>query len=333
MERRCTREACMLAAVGRTVTLDMPLATVLLDPARDWERLTMGRNRVAGARRIKVDWNNFTQDRYLFSHCSIVASVNVEADGYRIDPVCSPLVNNNGNAWSNPVLLATFRSFVGGENYLEHIQIPELSKGKILDAVIRPVTYHNDKLNRDANVYYVDILVATDRKHDRLVSKIAGGKLTTLSMGCLADWVQCSRCGVMLRDDQPNCEHIERQLLSSYIDDDGVERIVAEMCGRCIKDKDGNLVGDPESCKFIEASWVDKPAFEGAVLNHLLSEVPRAAKVMEFTSHRLEETVEEMFRMRVADRNGMVVLRVALYELQRRRREAMVARVAKSLWH
>jgi hypothetical protein len=321
----------MTAAVGRTVNLDMPLASVLLDPAKDWDRLTLGRNRTAGARNIKVDWNTFTQDQFLFSHCSIVASVKAEADCFRIDPVCSPLVNKNGNAWTNPVLLATFRSFIGGENYVEHIQVPELSKGKLLDAVIRPVTYHNEKLKKDADVYFVDILVATNRKHGKLCKRIATGELNTLSMGCLADWVQCSRCGVMLKDGEENCEHIDHQLLSTYIDDDGVERVVAELCGRCIPDKDGNLVGDPESCKFIEASWVEKPAFEGAVLNHLLSELPKAAHILEFSSSRLEETVEQMFRMRVADTHGMVTLRVAMYELMRRRRMAMAERVANSI--
>jgi len=307
------------------------MSQVLLEPRGDWRRLTAGRTRVA--REIEVDWDNFSQDRYIFSHCSIVASVNAEENGYHIDPVCSPLVNNNGNAWTNPVLLATFRSFVGGENYLEHVQIPELSKGKILDAVIRPIRYENKKLGKDAPVYYTDILVATDRRHDKLCRRIASGELGTLSMGCLATFVQCSRCGVVLGDDDPNCHHIDHELLQEFTDEDGVRRVVAELCGRSFRDASGAWVGDPESLRFIEASWVERPAFEGAVLNHFLGEIPKAAaKVLEYPTDKLEQTMEELFRTRVADARGMMVLRVAMEEINRRRRQDMAGRVAKSFW-
>jgi hypothetical protein len=42
--------------------------------------------------------------------------------------------------------------------------------------------------------------------------------------------------------------------------------------------------------------------------------------------------MEELFRMRVADRRGMMVLRVAIEEMNRRRRQDMAARVAKTFW-
>lgn len=331
MDRRCTSEQCLVTASGRPANLGLSLAEVLTDPQSEWPRLTGGRGRVA--RDLNVDWNTFNSDTHIFSHATIVGSVNVEDNGYYIDPVCSPLVNNNGNAWSNPVLLATFRSFVGGENYLEHVQCPEFSKGKILDAVIRPVRYHNAKLNRDAQVYYTDILLATERKHEKLCKRIASGELSTLSMGCVAAHVQCSRCGKVLGDHDPNCDHIAHQLGQEFVDEDGVKRVVAELCGRAHKDKNGAWVGDPESVKFIEASWVERPAFEGAVLNHFLSDVPKAAsKVMDFPTDKLEQTMEELFRTRVADTRGMIVLRVAMEEMNRRRRQAMAARVAKTFW-
>ena len=227
MNRRCANNVCMTKAVGRPTALDVSLAQVLADPSKDWQRLTAGRTRVA--RDIQVDWKKFCQDRFIFSHCTIVASVNAEDNGYYIDPVCSPLINNNGNAWTNPVLLATFRSFVGGENYLEHIQIPELSKGKILDAVVRPVTYRNTELEKDASVYYTDILVATERRHENLCRRIASGQLSTMSMGCLANWVQCSKCGKVFGDDDPNCKHLDEEILQTFIDENGVNRVVAEL--------------------------------------------------------------------------------------------------------
>jgi len=213
--------------------------------------------------------------------------------------------------------MATFRSFVGGENYLEHVQVPELSKGKILDAVLRPVR-HKAKNGKEADIYYCDILVATDRKHDSLVAKIASGELTTMSMGCLADYVQCSKCGKVLGDNEPNCAHLDREMLQSFEDDDGVERIVSELCGRLIK-KNGKLVGDPKSVRFIEASWVEKPAFTGAVLNHYVAGVPKEAMaILDLSTAKLAETMDDLFKLRVADRAGMIVLKVARAELMRR---------------
>jgi hypothetical protein len=319
----------MTTAAGRTASLDLSMSQILVDPKNDWRRMTAGRTRVA--RDIEVDWKQFNQDQFIFSHCTIVASVNTAENGYYIDPVCSPLVNNNGNAWTNPILLATFRSFVGGENYLEHVQIPELSKGKILDAVIRPIRYKN--AGNEAPVYYTDILVATDRKHDKLCGKIASGEMGTMSMGCLAHYVQCSRCGSVLGDNDPNCAHIDGGLLQEFTDENGIKRMTAELCGRSFKDTNGVWVGDPNSVKFIEASWVENPAFKGAVLNHFLSDIPKAAaKILEYPTHKLEQTMEELFRTRVADSRGMMVLRIAMMEMNRRRREDMASRVAKTFW-
>jgi hypothetical protein len=144
---------------------------------------------------------------------------------------------------------------------------------------------------------------------------------------CLADWVQCSRCGKVLGDNDANCKHLEREMMHTFEDKDGVERVVAELCGRLVK-KGGIWVGDPKSLRFIEASWVEKPAFTGAVLNHYVSDVSKeAARVLAFPTWRLAETVDEMFKMRVADRMGMLVLRVARDELMRRRREAIAERL------
>lgn len=730
MNRRCTSEGCLIQA-NRPVSLDMPLANVLSDPKREWGRVASGGGRIRVARKLDVDWKKFNQENFLFSHCSIVASVATEENGYHILPVCSPLVNNNGNAWTNEVLLSTFRSFCGAENYLEHVQIPELSKGKIIDAVLRPVKYRDEKTGKTANIYYCDILVATNRRHDSLVRKIASGELTTMSMGChiagtrvlmndgttkaiedvvigdrvrthtgkfatvestrvretgngevhrlsisgvpdtyvtkehpywsltghdkclgcgdrlgkkraiasnglsalkkgqwcstscyqknynsncpemqatavlteqkvkfdwvavedllvgdyvtvplgrerkqrsclerakcrllglyaaegnlqrsangeiraveftfaldegiasetvsllkecgisedriwtqdrnrdgnessrvvahdkelakwlydccgehcdgkklspwilelddesllnivgayidgdghcrkndsrfstascskklteqiwsicisleipcsfggpykkegkrdywtvtvrkghggkfkgysgkyidqpenkndgpnnfhghmlrrvtgnesvvghylvynlhvdsedhsfiangvavhncLAHYVQCSKCGNVLGDNDANCQCLQSGILSTFKDENGVERIVAELCGRAIT-KDGKRVGDPNSVKFIEASWVEKPAFVGAVLNHYISELPQVAAVMDLSTPALEMKLEDLFAMRVADRRGMMVLNVARAELLRRKRIALVERVAR----
>lgn len=328
MMRRCISEMCLVEAMAKSVTLDLPVATILESPRNEWFRIaSIGGKRSITARAVEVDWQKFTKNDYLFTHSTIVASVKVDKNGYYIDPVCSDLVNNNGNAWSNEVLLATFRSFVGGDVFLEHVQVPELSKGKILDAVLRPVKYKNAE-GKTADVFYVDILNATHRQHTDLVGKIASGELSTLSMGCICPIVQCSRCGVELGDNDPNCEHLNSQIFSTFVDEKGIQRRIAELCGRSYL-KDGKRIGDPDSVRFIEASWVEKPAFEGAVLNHYIGEVLDAENVLSFPTTKLEETVEDLFRLRVADRRGMLVLRLAREELMRRKREALVDRVAK----
>jgi len=184
--RRCTSESCLLEAAhkSRLFSLELPVADILHNPQREWLIRSLGnRKRVASDRKISVDWKKFNVEDYFFTHCTIVCSVVTASNGYYIEPPCDELVNNNGNAWNNEVLLSTFRSFVGAENYFEHMQAPELSKGKILDAVIRPVNYKG-KNGKTADIYYTDILVATDRKHIDLVERIEKGELNTLSMGC-----------------------------------------------------------------------------------------------------------------------------------------------------
>lgn len=210
----------------------------------------------------------------------------------------------------------------------EHVQQKELSKGKIVDAALRPWQYVDSKGRGTANVYLVDILVATDRKHEELVRQIESGEMATLSMGTQALFVVCSKCGKVLSDSDANCEHIQNELLKTFVDKHGIEHVVAELCGRMVK-KGGVWVGDPESNKFIEASWVAKPAFEGAVLSHFVLDPPKSAlKVLARDTNKLQAAVDDIFRLRVADRSGMVVLRVAQAELLRRRREGMVSRVA-----
>jgi hypothetical protein len=221
-------------------------------------------------------------------------------------------------------------SYIAEGVAVHNCQLKEMSKGKILDAVARPVR-HVDSKGRECNVHFIDILVATDRKHTSLVGSIESGKMATLSMGCLCNHITCSRCGKVLADNDPNCEHIEHQLLTSFIDENGIERIVSELCGRMLM-KNGILVPDPESNKFIEASWVERPAFTGAVLNHYVTEIPKLANVIAFSTSALEETVEDLFKLRVADKTGMIVLRVAREELMRRKREDMINRIACSRW-
>lgn len=187
----------------------------------------------------------------------------------------------------------------------EHVQIPALSKGKILDAIIRPVVHHSKY--GDANIYLVDILIATDRRHHELVSRIESGKLNTLSMGAVCEVCQCSICGKLIKDDDKNCEHLENYLGSYYKCEDGKKRIVAELCGAL--DENGNYIEN--SCNFIEASWVEHPAFEGAVVNAFIeTEEEKIAR------EKSQKELEDLFngnlfdRLKVADTDSKIALNI-----------------------
>jgi hypothetical protein len=213
----------------------------------------------------------FDPKQYMLSHCTIIASVDTEngpgplgrqVEGtfqvdrrhsdYYITPGTSKYVNNNQDSWERKLLLSTFRTFIGGQNYVEHLQIPEMSKGRIVDAAARDI----------GDSIYVDILVATELKHRPLISAIRSKQLSTLSMGCTVAYTTCSKCGNVADDETQLCPHIRYMKGNSFIDGLGKVRKIAELCGH---------FSDPQSVKFIEASWVANPAFTGAVLRDILT--------------------------------------------------------------
>jgi len=209
--------------------------------------------------------------QYMLSHCTIMASVDTEngpgpvgrhVEGafqvdrrfhdYYITPATSKFINNNHDSWERKLLLSTFRTFIGGQNYVEHLQIAEMSKGRIIDAAARDI----------GESIYIDILVATELRHKPLVAAIQSKKLNTLSMGCSVEFTVCSRCGNAAEDETQLCSHIRYMKGNTFMDGLGKTRKVAELCGHST---------NPNSVKFIEASWVANPAFTGAVLRDILT--------------------------------------------------------------
>lgn len=187
------------------------------------------------------------------SHCERGSEIDVRFPDYRIKPECQELVNNNGDCWERSLLMSSYKTFVGAPNYLEHIQLPALSKGFIVDAIARDI----------GNSCYIDILVATDRKHNQLINDIMSGRMQALSMGCISLFTVCTRCGNVASDDSQLCSHIAYDgKLSAWIDREGQEHRLSELIGH---------VTIPNSNQFIEASWVHNPAFRGAVRRNLLN--------------------------------------------------------------
>lgn len=195
----------------------------------------------------------YSPDEYLLSHNTIIASVDVDGEvDHLVTPETQQFINDNVDCWERGVIANDWRTFIGAENYLEHVQIPSLSKGKIIDAALRDV---GDSL-------YTDILVATSRQHSGLIRRIESGELNAMSMGCICDYTICTKCGNKAVDEVQLCNCVRYAKGDSFIGPDGHKRKIGELCGH----RD-----DPGSVRFIEASWVANPAFRGAVTRNLLS--------------------------------------------------------------
>jgi hypothetical protein len=240
------------------------IAELAIDPFK-WVEKKASPSRIKVAKDLVAQYD---PGKWLLSHATIIASVDVDtADqnnpkgNYWIKPEYSIFVNNNGDSWERELLKKCYQTFVGSDNYVEHVQIPELSKGKIVDVALREIPFMKSSEGKDLTTLYVDILIATNKKHTDLIDKIKTGEYNAMSMGCLIEYSQCSQCGRIAKDESESCDHIRYFKKNYFYDPNGIKRIIAELCGRA---------EDPGSCKFIEASWVKKPAFEGAVLRNIV---------------------------------------------------------------
>ena len=215
----------------------------------------------------------FTPDRFLLTHATIVCSVDAQKvqgvktgsvveDGqninrkyadYRVSTDTDKYINNNLDCWSREVIKKSYKTFIGADNFVEHVQVAELSKGKIIDAVLRDI----------GESLYVDILVATDRKHEDLVEQILSGKMSSMSMGCSVDFTICTKCGHVAGDETEMCSHVKYEKGNTFFDEQGHKHRVAELCGH-------GDIGETGGVTFIEASWVAVPAFKGAVARNTL---------------------------------------------------------------
>ena len=152
-------------------------------------------------RTAKVILQEYDPSQYMLSHATIVASVDVDnssapvgrhfVDGFEVNrpfqdyyvtPNTQRFINNNNDGFERKLLMASFKTFVGAQSYIEHVQIPELSQGRIIDAAARDI----------GDSVYVDILIANDLKHAALIRSIKSGQLGTLSMGCFTPGAQVS---------------------------------------------------------------------------------------------------------------------------------------------
>ena len=264
----------------------------------EWDkvRIASGSSKLNSSLRKKAEdilGEPFTPERFLLTHATIVCSVdavkvpgskigsvtegniqiNRKYSDYRVTSETDKYINNNLDCWSRGVIKKSYSTFVGAHNFVEHVQIEELSKGRIVDAVLRDV----------GESIYVDILVATDKKHEDLVNQILSGEMNGMSMGCSVDFTVCTTCGHVAADEAQMCTHVKYEKGNSFFDESGNKHRVAELCGH-------DTEGDTGGVTFIEASWVSVPAFRGAVARNTLEIPTKKASLNSIPSQWLTKT-------------------------------------------
>ena len=201
---------------------------------------------------------SISEKDFVFSQSTIISSVSLEKESFLINPDYNKFVNSNGDAFSNESTKANYRSFIGAYNFVNHVQEDTESVGFIADAALRKIVSSAD---RNSFNYYVDILVATHKQNQDLVSKIIRGNVKFLSMGCEAKFSTCTRCGYVSENSVEECDHIYSSKGKYFIDKFGQRRITAELLG---DERPGSVV-------FLEASWLTEvPAFDGAAIRNLI---------------------------------------------------------------
>ena len=212
----------------------------------------------------------YDPQKWLLSHVTIIASVDTDLantqdpmSNYLIKPEYSQFVNNNGDSWERDLLKGCYKTFLGADNFVEHVQIQELSKGKVIDVALRevPIGSKDPLTGKDLTTLYADILIATNRTHEDLIRQIESGEYNATSMGCKIAYGICSQCGNKAVDDTQTCNHIKYYKGNYFFDNQGVRRRISDLCGHKT---------DPGSVQFIDASWVKNPAFQGAVLRNIV---------------------------------------------------------------
>lgn len=196
---------------------------------------------------------------YVFAQASIVSSSMLENNSYKIHPLTAKYINSNGDGWSNDTLKNNYESFIGGYNYVNHVQEHEKAVGFLGDAALRKVIVSPKE---NIFVYYVDLLIVTHRDMQSLVKKLLSDQIKYLSMGCEAETSLCTRCGETFRDDEDMCDHLTFDKGKFFIDKFGKKRIIAELLGS----------EEKGSVNFIEASYLTQvPASGMAVKRNILS--------------------------------------------------------------
>ena len=126
---------------------------------------------------------------------------------YRARAITADIANQNGDLFPHPELKIAYPTFNGKGVYFNHdSDKPEKAFGIILDSVYTPIHFGNEEFPDK----YVELLCAIDRKainslRPGLLGDIETGKVTSTSMGTIAQSAQCSVCGNLATNMEQLC--------------------------------------------------------------------------------------------------------------------------------
>lgn len=277
-----------------------PVSVRIID-GNKWERIRVSNRKSVFSEDLtkqatRVLNSKFNPKDYLLSHCTIVSSVdaykpkNVKLgsiiedgkkinrlyDEYRVKPECDRFINDNNDAWRRPVLLKSYHTFIGADNFCEHVQIKEQSKGKVIDAIPRDI----------GPSVYIDLLVATSRDFGDLIRGIESGEINSLSMGCIIEESTCTKCGNVAYDESNMCSCVRYEKGNYFYDELGRKNRIAELCGN-------ESLGGSAGVVFNDASWVGIPAFKGAVIRNIISAEDADRDIIRVASEILSQPPKE----------------------------------------
>jgi len=165
--------------------------------------------------------------------------------------------NQNGDGFPLRELQASYRTFVGKGNFIDHKSDDiQMIRGLVVDAFMN---------NEDG---CVECLIAVDKvSHPQLVRDIETGTVNSVSMGTRVGYSDCSVCGNVARTENEYCDHIRNykgMKVSHYTQDK------AHGFGKwAIHEVNHDL-------EFIELSWVAVPAFKEANVLEKIASLKKA---------------------------------------------------------
>jgi hypothetical protein len=186
--------------------------------------------------------------------------------------------NMNGDGFPMKELTASYRSFVGKGNFIDH-KSDDITKirGLVIDAF----------LNKDDQC--VECLIAVDKKsHPQLARDIETGVMHSVSMGTRVGWSECSVCGNNARTERDYCSHIAnyKGMKVGFLTNDA-------------KHKFGKFAVHEvnHDLEFIELSWVSVPAFQDAYVLEKIASLKTAVDNGQLTgnSNGMSDSEKEMW--------------------------------------
>lgn len=196
-----------------------------------------------GMMEIKSDFG-----KNLYIHSVVVPSVNVDSS-YRVSEASAPFVNFRGDCIPTQIAEANKDSLLGVPLFIEHAQIPGTEQGQIRDIQWYKIPCDSS----GEEVLVVDGLLEVPWTKSETIQAIKDGYFKSVSQSCLAERSVCSKCGHISFEVDDFCDHVKKEILSYFPDDDGKMRIVANVLG--------DLENPQDSIVFIETSFVANPAF------------------------------------------------------------------------